>query len=138
MQVLIAEDSKTTRSVIRRTLSLAGIEPGQVREAEDGAAALRAIEANAPDLLLTDIHMPNLDGVELIRAVRQRDLAPEMAIVVVSSNLNETRLSELQALGVQGCLPKPFTPEDLVEAVRHALGEELATISTGGDDGGAF
>jgi two-component system chemotaxis response regulator CheY len=70
MKVLVVDDSAVTRGIIRRTISASGLAVSAVAEAEDGRSAIRALATDGADLLITDLNMPGMGGVELVRAVR--------------------------------------------------------------------
>jgi CheY-like chemotaxis protein len=110
---LVVDDEPDQRFLLRRTLERAGHE---VSEANDGAAALRAVQESAPDLVVTDIMMPVMDGAELIRRLRG-DPATEHILILAASG--DTQL----AGGADAILPKPYAGRDLL-AIAHALLKE--------------
>jgi CheY-like chemotaxis protein/anti-sigma regulatory factor (Ser/Thr protein kinase) len=114
--ILIADDDRTTRKSLRDVLTTAGF---SVRTAVDGAAALKAVRAKAFDLLLTDIWMPRLNGLELMARLRREPVHPR--VVVLTSD--DTPDSVLRAVREQAYhyLRKPVEPEALVELVKDAL-----------------
>lgn len=108
--VLVAEDDPRLRAMLRRTLRQAG---WQVRVAEDGEQAMALIDAAVPDLLLTDIDMPRMGGVELVSRVRAR--LPELPVVFMSGN------PEVDTLDLTPhFLSKPFAPESLDAVLARA------------------
>ena len=113
--ILVVDDDELFGAVVCRALRDAG---HAVEDAADGAQALRIIQAETPDLLITDILMPNRDGIELIAAVRQD--YPDVRILAISGrrHLGSVDLLDLAArLGAHDTLEKPFSTEALLEKV---------------------
>ena len=120
--ILIVDDSATTRAVIKRTLKMAGLCDGRIYEAVDGQAALDVLRACSVDLVLTDLNMPRLDGVQLIRRM---DADPELAgipVVVISAVPNATTLTPIRPAGTCVHVRKPFTPEQIKSVITDVLG----------------
>ena len=121
-RVLVVEDQVLVRHAMRVWLEQAGHE---VDEAADGESGLRILGDHNVDLVVTDIMMPNFDGIELIRRLRQHH--PGIKIVVVSGSAPMGGLSLLQValkLGANQAVAKPFTPRDLNDAVFHCLAHD--------------
>ncbi len=119
MRVLVVDDSAVTRQLIRRTIGLSGLDITEVLEAFDGADAIRVLAEHGADVLITDINMPRMGGVELVRAVRSDKLLGHIPVLVVSTDGSAARRDVMAGLGVTGYLSKPFRPEDLR---RHLAG----------------
>jgi CheY-like chemotaxis protein len=118
-KVLIVEDDDAMREVMSRALRLKGYE---VSVARDGAEGIVLWDRDRPDVVVTDLYMPNVDGIETILALRTRQ--PALPIVAVSGG--DTRASFLALdsagdLGATVILPKPFTPDQLHDALKRAL-----------------
>jgi two-component system chemotaxis response regulator CheY len=108
LRILVVDDSKVMRSIVIRTLRQAGFSSQIVDEAGDGAVALRLIEANRPDLVLTDWNMPVMPGLDLLHNVRAKgDQTP--FVFITSEGTDEMRNLALNA-GAIGFIAKPFTP----------------------------
>jgi len=119
--VLLAEDNKPSREIYTAVLEKAGY---RVIEAADGEAALDALQSQSVDLLVTDVFMPGMTGIELLE--RAKKMKPDLrAIVITGQKTSETIIG---ALRHQACefLSKPFHLEELLEAVRSVLSRELA------------
>lgn len=115
MAILLVDDDAVFRNVVCRSLRAAGY---AVEQASDGKEALKFIEAEAPDILITDILMPNTDGIELTGAVKRAH--PNVRILALSGGgrLGSVDLLELAALlGADATLSKPFSPDELLEVV---------------------
>lgn len=108
MRILIVDDESSIRRVLRIVLERAGHE---VSEAANGADALERISAARPELMLTDVMMPVMDGRELIARLRADAQTSSIAIVVVTSERG------LDGLPVEGVVLKPFLPDDILAAI---------------------
>ena len=118
--ILVVDDSSTVRTMIRRVLDVSELPLGEIQEAENGKQALERLGDSWVDLVLTDINMPEMNGMELVRRMATDDMMRSVPVVVISTEGSEARVQELRDLGIQGYLRKPFTPEavrDLVEGV---------------------
>lgn len=130
MNILIVDDSSTVRAVIKRTLGIAGVPTEELRQAANGQEAIDILHSEHMDIVFTDINMPVMGGVEMIQRIRNDDALKSVPIVVVSTEGSTTRIAELQALGVQGYLRKPFTPEairQVVDDLEEILNENTRT-----------
>jgi CheY-like chemotaxis protein len=123
-RILIIDDEDELRSMLRRMLEQAGHE---VTEAVNGAEGIKLYERNRPDLIITDIIMPEKEGVETIIALRQAD--PNLPIIAISGGgrLEATDfLTMAKKLGARHTLSKPFRRDQLLEAVGECLAEDQA------------
>lgn len=120
--ILIVDDSETTRAVIKKCLSMTGIELAGIYEASDGAAALRVLDQNWMDIVFADLNMPGMDGIALINAMAKMNMLESMPVVIITSDRNEARIEELKKVGARGYLSKPFRPEMLENMLREVLG----------------
>jgi two-component system chemotaxis response regulator CheY len=115
-RVLIIDDSSATRAYVRAALEeLADM---QVSEATSGFDALRILPRERFDLLLVDINMPNINGLELISFIRRSETHRETPLLIISTEASERDRARAMTLGANGYLAKPFTAEALAEAVR--------------------
>ena len=122
--ILMVDDSKVTRMMIKRTIQLTGLPTGTVDEAENGEAGLQKMQANSNyDLIVADINMPVMTGIEMITAMQQNDTLSKTPVVVISTEGSTTRIEELRALGVVGYIRKPFTPESVRDVLKQVLGD---------------
>lgn len=118
-RILIVDDSTSVRLVQKMVLSGAGYE---VVEAVDGQEALTRLATQRVQLVLTDLNMPNLDGVGLIRAIRGDAAHRLTPVVMITTESQESRKQEGRAAGATGWIVKPFTPEQLMGVVRKVIG----------------
>lgn len=139
--VLIVDDSATTRGLIRRILTLSEVELDAVVEAADGQEALEIARGQPVSLILTDLHMPRMGGAELTRRLKGDPATRDIPVIVATSEPNQEVLNELWRAGINGYIPKPFTPEALRQVVLGVLGfgEPPATLAgaAGGGEKGA-
>jgi len=122
--ILIVDDSRTTRMVISKTLNLSGVPINQLYEAENGRVALKILDENWIDLVLADINMPEMDGVEMVDQMAKDGLLKTIPVVIVSTEGSQTRIEEMRAKGVKAYVRKPFTPELIKNLVEDILGEK--------------
>lgn len=118
--ILIVDDSQTVRQVLQLALADAGYE---VIEAEDGFDALRKISGARVDMLITDLNMPNMDGLELIKKVREDSQHRFTPIVMLTTESSEEKKKAGREAGASGWIVKPFKPEQLLKVVKMVLGE---------------
>ena len=116
--ILIVDDSSTIRQVIVFCLKEAGY---QVIEAVDGKDALEKLAKSQVDLLITDLHMPNMDGFELSRAVRASGKHKFIPILVLTTESQQSSKEMGKSIGVTGWFVKPFEPEQLIKVVKKVL-----------------
>jgi two-component system chemotaxis response regulator CheY len=114
--VLVVDDSKTTRDMIRFILTNAGY---AVLEAEHGQKGLDALRDRTVDLIITDLNMPVMDGLDLIRAVRKGGANRLVPILLLTTERDGAKKDEGRTAGANGWLVKPFQPPGLVAAVER-------------------
>jgi two-component system chemotaxis response regulator CheY len=126
LNILIVDDSSTMRSMVARTLQISGLPIGELHQAANGAEALEKLESAWVDLVLVDINMPVMGGLELIERLHATPAFADLPVVVISTESSEARIQEVRGKGVQ-FIHKPFTPEQvaevvgaLVEGIEHA------------------
>ncbi len=115
-RILTVDDSKTMRDMITFTLRGAGFE---VAEAEDGKAALNVLGAGKFDLIITDLNMPNMDGITLIKNVRAGSQHRAVPILILTTESDGAKKADGKAAGATGWLVKPFNPEQLIATVNR-------------------
>jgi len=115
--ILIVDDSQTMRKVIRKSVVISGFDLGDCWEAKDGQEALRLLDSHGIDLILADLNMPVMNGLEMVRELRKTERHRNIPVVLVTTEGSEKRLEEAYTLGVNGYIQKPFHPE----AIRDVL-----------------
>ncbi len=119
MNVLAVDDSRTMRDMLQIALTEAGITP---HLAEDGQHGLEVLEGIEPDVIITDINMPNLDGFGFIDAVRRQERTRAIPILVLTTESAADLKSRARDAGATGWIVKPFDPEKLVRALHMVSG----------------
>ena len=123
-KILIVEDSPSMRSLVRETLERDGYE---VTESADGRHALGLLEGMVPDLIITDIHMPHLDGLALLREVRRLPSLRFTPVLILTSEAGPDLKESGRAAGATGWLVKPFDPDQLRRVIAQVLGPRVRT-----------
>jgi len=123
MKALVVDDSMTIRRIVIKALGLVGIE--DTAEAADGAEALKAAQETAYDLILLDWNMPNMTGIEALRAMRQAGVGTP--VVMVTTEAEKLRVIEAIKAGANDYLIKPFSPDQLAEKVKNIVGSSAST-----------
>lgn len=114
--ILIVDDSETSRMIIRKCFTMTGDEDATFLEAEDGIHALSTLGSIVVDLVVTDLNMPRMDGLTLLRKLRKGDRTRDLPVVVISSMGNDHLDQELRDLKVTAIIRKPLTPVKVREA----------------------
>ena len=118
MKALVVDDSLTIRRIVIK--ALAGVGIAEAAEAGDGQEAVNAVQAGQFDLILMDWNMPNMSGIDALRAIRQS--GNKTPVVMVTTEAEKARVIEAIKTGANDYLIKPFSPEQLAAKVRHILG----------------
>ncbi len=119
-RILIVDDSATMRKIIMRSLRQAGIDVGSAVEAADGAEGLRALKGGGFDLVLSDVNMPTMNGLEFCRAAKA-SVRPLPPIVMITTEGSEDMIAQAMNEGARGYVKKPFTPEHLSQSLTPLL-----------------
>ncbi|MGA7560791.1 MAG: response regulator [Terriglobales bacterium] len=124
IRALIVDDSSVMRKIVERSLRQAGIELEKVLEASNGSEALAVLHANTVDLILCDINMPVMDGLEFVRAAAGVESAKGVPIVMITTEGSESHVVQALTAGARGYIRKPFTPDQVKEHVLPVLGRK--------------
>lgn len=116
---LAIDDSKTMRDMVAFTLKNAGFE---VTEAENGQLGLDQISGSSFDVIITDINMPIMDGIEFTREARKRAEARTTPILILTTESGSSLKNEGRSAGATGWIVKPFNPEKLLQVVEKVCG----------------
>ena len=119
--VLLVDDSAMMRKVVLRMLTLAGLEFEKVLEASDGEEALSLLKVNQVALIMCDINMPVMSGLELLERVKAEKLAIDVPIVMVTTEAGESQVRQAILAGARGYIRKPFTVEHIENNVKPLL-----------------
>lgn len=115
MDVLIVDDSAAIRKILQRVLRQAEVPVGEVYEAGDGLEALNVLKDKKVGLILSDINMPNMDGLQFLTEVRAIDEWKTVPIVMITTEGSQNKVLEAVQLGATGYVRKPFTAEQIKE-----------------------
>ena len=117
-KVLIVDDATTMRELVKFTLTKAGFE---VIAAEDGAIGLKAALEHKPDLVVTDLNMPNMNGLELAAQLKQSDETKNIPILMLTTEAGKDYAAKGKEIGILGWIVKPFDPEKFSAAIKKVL-----------------
>ena len=123
MRILLVDDSRTIRNIQKNVLAEIG--QTDVAEAADGVEALSKLTGERPDLMLVDWNMPNMDGITLVKKVRETDKT--LPMIMVTTEAERSRILEAVKAGVNSYVVKPFTAETLGEKIKQTMEKVGAT-----------
>lgn len=138
--ILVADDSETMRAVVKKTVEMSGVPVGEFHEAANGKEALAVLENNWIDVILSDINMPVMGGMELLREVSANEDFKRIPLIFITTESSGARMEEAKKLGVAGYIKKPFVPETiktiLYEVLAKAYEHRMAEMPPqNGDEG---
>jgi two-component system, chemotaxis family, chemotaxis protein CheY len=115
VDVLIVDDSAAIRKILHRVLMQAEVPLGQVFEADDGLQALELLKTQSVNLILSDINMPNMDGIQLLGQIKANAAWRNMPVIMITTEGSQAKVMEAVQLGAAGYVRKPFTAEQIKE-----------------------
>lgn len=115
LDVLIVDDSAAIRKILQRVLLQADVPVGKVFEAGDGVEALKVLQGQSVGLILSDINMPNMDGLQFLRRVRANQVWKSVPVVMITTEGSQNKVLEAVQLGASGYVKKPFTADQIKE-----------------------
>jgi two-component system, chemotaxis family, chemotaxis protein CheY len=121
IRALIVDDSSVMRKIVERSLRQAGVNLTQVLEAGNGAEALAVLEQNQVDLILCDINMPIMDGLEFVKQLAGVSNAKDVPVVMITTEGSESHVVQALSCGARGYIRKPFTADQVKEHVLPVL-----------------
>ncbi len=121
-RVLIVDDSPVMRRFIHRVMELSGFDCENCFEAGDGREALRILDREWVDVILTDINMPHMSGEEFVQYIENDAELRSIPVLVVSTDATKHRISQMMQMGARGYVTKPFLPETLRDELERLLG----------------
>jgi len=121
LRALIVDDSSVMRKIVERSLRQAGLDIAEILEAGNGAEALAALQTNKVDLILCDINMPVMDGLEFVKQLAGVENAEGVPVVMITTEGSEAHVVQALSAGARGYIRKPFTPEQVKEHVLPML-----------------
>ena len=120
-KVLIIDDSAVMRKIIQRNIQQSGLLVDEFVEAGDGREGLEKVTSNNIDLILCDWNMPNMTGIDFVKAIRGSGQKSSIPIVMVTTEGGEAKIEEAKNSGANGYLTKPFTPDQLKSKLGNFL-----------------
>jgi two-component system chemotaxis response regulator CheY len=121
VRALIVDDSSVMRKIVERSLRQAGLDQLVVLEAGSGVEGLEILKSKQVDLILSDINMPSMDGLEFLRQIGAQSLAPGVPVVMITTESSEEHVKQAIQAGARGYIRKPFTAEQVKERVLPLL-----------------
>jgi two-component system, chemotaxis family, chemotaxis protein CheY len=115
LDILIVDDSAAIRKILHRVLVQADVPLGTVHEASDGSEALEKLKTTKVGLILSDINMPNMDGIEFLTRVKSDEMHKHVPILMVTTEGSQAKVMQALELGAAGYVKKPFTAEQIKE-----------------------
>jgi two-component system, chemotaxis family, chemotaxis protein CheY len=119
--VLVVDDSAAIRKILQRVLRQTGMAINTIHEAGDGEDALKLLRSHKVDLVLTDINMPKMDGLELLAALKKSPEWVNVPVVMITTEGGESKVAEAVRLGAAGYVRKPFTADQIKEKLAGIL-----------------
>jgi two-component system chemotaxis response regulator CheY len=124
--VLIVDDSQTMRAVIQKSIMLSGFDLGECWHAANAREALKMLESHWVDLILTDLNMPGMNGLEMAQEIRKNAKYITTPILLISTQSSEKVTQEGTVLGIRGFIQKPFHPETIGNLLRQTMENQNA------------
>jgi two-component system chemotaxis response regulator CheY len=124
VRALIVDDSSVMRKIVERSLRQAGLESLTVFEAASGVEGLEVLRSKQVDIILSDINMPMMDGLEFVRQLRAQKVAEGVPVVMITTESSEEHVKQAIEAGAMGYIRKPFTADQVKRRVLTLLAEE--------------
>ncbi len=125
IRALIVDDSSVMRKIVERSLRQAGMDLKQVLEAANGAEALATLLDNQVDIILCDINMPIMDGLEFVKQLPGVANAKGVPVIMITTEGSEAHVVQAISAGAKGCIRKPFTVDQVKEQIIPILAGKL-------------
>jgi two-component system chemotaxis response regulator CheY len=122
LNVLLADDSATMRAMVGRVIQMCGVPINRLYEAANGREGLDVLEKEWIDVVIVDINMPVMGGMEMIDEIRKKPDFAKLPVIVVSTESSQTRIDEIQSKGIE-FIHKPFTPEQVRKVLVKVMGD---------------
>lgn len=118
---LIVDDSLNIRAFIKKTLNMTDIDIKDIYEASNGEEAIEILKEKCVDFVLTDINMPKMDGLSMIKNIKCQEKFRDMKIIIISTEGSREKILEGVKMGASGYLKKPFGPEEIMELLQELM-----------------
>lgn len=119
--LMIVDDSATMRKIVMRTVRMSGLQFDRTEEAGNGVEALEKLSKETVDVMLCDVNMPEMNGTELVKKVRENDAYKNIKIVMVSTESSDEFINDLLSNGADAYITKPFTPDKFQDKLAPLL-----------------
>lgn len=121
--ILIVDDSNPMRAVIKKVIKASGFNIGEFHEAGSGKEALRVLDEQWLDLVVSDYNMPEMNGLEMLKEMKQNEMWKDIPVIMVTTEGSHERIVEFMDTGASAYIKKPFTPEQIRTQLNQLLGE---------------
>ncbi len=120
--ILVVDDSRAMRAVIKKIVTMSGFKMDKCLEAGNGREALETLADQWVDVIISDINMPEMNGLELLKCLKADDCYREIPVIMISTDGSTERMRESLVSGARGFIKKPFFPEDLRNTLYEVIG----------------
>jgi len=120
-RIIIADDSGTARMFIKRCFEISGCQDVEFLEAENGLEAVELLKKATVDLVVSDLHMPEMDGTALLKKIKSSPRFHDIPVIIISSAANPKKVEELKSLMASAVLSKPVSPASVSQALEPLL-----------------
>jgi len=120
--VLIVDDSNSMRAVIKKIITISGFQMDKCLEAGNGREAMELLTSNWVDVIVSDINMPEVNGLELLDQLNENDMLREIPVIMITTEGSDERMKEAFARGAKGFIKKPFLPEEIKKVLYQVIG----------------
>ncbi len=125
LRVLVVDDSAVIRKVVIRALGQTGLTLEDVQQASDGSEALNIMKTNEFNLVLSDINMPNMDGIQMLAAMQEDPRLKLIPVIMITTEGSQSKVMDAAKLGAKGLVRKPFVPEQIKQKISECLDASL-------------
>ena len=120
-RILIVDDSTVTRMVLKKTIAMTAVPVQEIFEAGNGHEALNLLSKHSVDIVLADINMPEMNGMEMAAAILANPDTEHVPVIIISTHAHDARITELCSQGVKAYIHKPFTAETIRDVLNEIL-----------------
>jgi two-component system chemotaxis response regulator CheY len=120
--VMIVDDSNSMRAVIKKIITISGFQMDKCLEAGNGRQAMELLTGNWVDVIVSDINMPEVNGLELLDQLSKNDMLKEIPVIMITTEGSDERMKEAFARGAKGFIKKPFLPEEIKKVLYQVIG----------------
>ena len=120
--VLIVDDSNSMRAVIKKIVTISGFQMDKCLEANNGREAMEVLSTNWIDIIISDINMPEVNGLELLDQLQKNDTLKEIPVIMITTEGSAERMQEAFKRGAKGFVKKPFLPDEIKKVLYDVIG----------------